>query len=272
MRLLTAAVATAGFALSAGAAQAASVSVKDAVARITVIPEARSDIKVEVLTTNPSLPLQVREMGGRVIVDGDLDRKIRNCSPRSVTVSGIGEIAFADLPQIVIRTPMKVELGAGGAVFGSIGRSDQLSFSHAGCGDWTIANVRGRLELKQAGSGDARVGASGEAEISLAGSGDVKTQAVAGRLKVNLMGSGNVTAASVAGPVDVSIAGSGDVRVDGGQATSVSASIAGSGDVDFRGVTRSLKARIAGSGDVRAREVTGEVSKSVMGSGSVIIG
>lgn len=271
MRLLTA-VAAAGLAISAGAAQAASVSIKDAVARVTVIPEAREDIKVEILTTNPSLPLQVRQQGDRVIVDGDLDRKIRSCGGRTVTVSGVGEIAFADVPQIVIRTPMKVEMGAGGAVFGAIGRSDQLSFSHAGCGDWTIANVKTRLELKQAGSGDARVGATGEADISLAGSGDVKTQAVGGRLKVNLMGSGNVVAASVAGPVDVSIAGSGDVRVDGGSAASVSAQIAGSGDVDFRGSTRTLRARIAGSGDVRAREVTGEVSKQVMGSGSVIIG
>ena len=38
----------------AGAAQAASVEVKDAVARVTVVPEARSDIKVEVISPNAS--------------------------------------------------------------------------------------------------------------------------------------------------------------------------------------------------------------------------
>ena len=59
MRLL-AALAASSLALAAGVAHAASVEIKDAVARVVVIPEARSDIKVEFLTTNPSLPLQVR--------------------------------------------------------------------------------------------------------------------------------------------------------------------------------------------------------------------
>ena len=48
-----------GLALAAGAAQAAEVEIKDAVARVTVIPEARSDIKVEFLTTNSDLPLEI---------------------------------------------------------------------------------------------------------------------------------------------------------------------------------------------------------------------
>ena len=79
MRLLTMLTTAGALALSAGAASAASVEIKDAVARVVVIPEARSDIKVEILTSHPSLPLQVRTQGERVIVDGDLDRRIRNC-------------------------------------------------------------------------------------------------------------------------------------------------------------------------------------------------
>ena len=48
------------------------------------------------------------------------------------------------MPQVVIRTPRDVNVDAGGAVFGSVGRSASLDLGNAGCGDWTIANVDGR--------------------------------------------------------------------------------------------------------------------------------
>lgn len=267
-----------GVALSAGAAQAAqpSVEIKDAVVRVTVIPEARSDIKVEVLSNHPELPLQVRSEGGRVIVDGKLDRKIRSCQGEgaraSVSVAGIGAVAYANMPQIVIRTPRGVDLNSGGAVFGTVGKSDSLSLSNAGCGDWTVANVAGELKLNQAGSGDTYVGSVGRASLRVAGSGDIRTQAVKGGMDVNMAGSGDVWAASVDGALDVKIAGSGDVKVAAGRIGAMSVSVAGSGSVDVDGAADSLKARIAGSGDVKVKAVKGAVSKAVVGSGDVIIG
>lgn len=262
-------------ALTAGAANAASVEFKDAVARVTVIPENRSDIKVEFVSTNPNLPLEVRTLGDRTIIDGDLDRKIRNCrgdgEGASIEVRGVGEVAWKDLPQVVVRTPRDAKVEAGGAVFGSVGRSANLHLANAGCGDWTIANVEGALTIKQAGSGDTRVGSAGETRIRIAGSGDVATAEVKS-LDVDIAGSGSVAVSSVNGPLSVGIAGSGDVKVGGGRASSMSVSVAGSGDVDFRGVTDSVKARIAGSGDIRVKEVKGDISKTIMGSGSVTIG
>ena len=62
---------------------AASVEIRDAVARVTVIPEDRSDVKVEFLTTNADLPLQVRTVGGETIIDGDLDRRITQLPPQA---------------------------------------------------------------------------------------------------------------------------------------------------------------------------------------------
>lgn len=261
---------------AAGAANAAEVEIKDAVARVTVIPENRSDIKVEIISPNARLPLEVRTRGDQTIVDGDLDRKIRSCrgsgEGRSVEVRGVGDVAWREMPQIVIRTPRDARVEAGGAVFGSVGRSASLTLSNAGCGDWTVGNVAGAMKIRQAGSGDTRTGTAGSASIRVAGSGDVATADVAGALDIDIAGSGAVAAKSVQGALSVSIAGSGDVTIGGGRATTVNASIAGSGDVDFRGVADSVKARIAGSGDVRVREVKGEVSKSVMGSGNVTIG
>jgi hypothetical protein len=267
-----------GAALTAGTAQAAppSIEIKDAVARVTVIPEARSDIKVEYLSTNPQLPLQIRNERGRVVIDGKLEHKIRNCTGEgartSVDVTGVGAVAYANMPQVVIRAPRDVSLDAGGAVFGVIGKSDSLKLSNAGCGDWTVANVEGELKLNQAGSGDTHVGAVGRASVRVAGSGDIKTQAVRGPLDVNIAGSGDLWSASVGGALDVKIAGSGDVRVAGGPVGPMTVSVAGSGGVDVGAAAESLKARIAGSGDVRVKSVKGAVSKAIVGSGDVIIG
>lgn len=270
-----------GLALIASGAQAASprVQIKDAVARVTVIPEARSDVKVEVFSSNQQLPLEIREQGGKVIVDGGLDRKIRSCDgdsekgDASVQVVGVGRIAYANMPQLVVRVPKDVDVEAGGAVFGVVGKSESLKLSNAGCGDWTVANVRGDLRLNLAGSGDTWVGTAGSATLRVAGSGDVRTQAIAGPFDANIAGSGDVWAAAVnGGEVDVKIAGSGNVRIAAGQGGAMTASVAGSGDVVFEGAVQSLKARIAGSGDVRVKAVKGEVSKAVIGSGDVVVG
>ena len=273
--LLLASAAVLGF---AGAASAdPSVKFKDAVARVEVIPEARSDVKVEFLTTNQSLPLQIRQNGNNVIVDGGLKmNRINGCNTvmgkTVVHVRGVGDVKWEDIPQVVVRVPMNAEVGAAGAVFGNVGRTDHLELSNAGCGDWTVANVKGKFELNQAGSGDTRAGGAGSAEINIAGSGDVKTQGVGGDLEVNIAGSGGVTAASVNGKLEANIAGSGDVTVSGGRSRSVDVSIMGSGDVDFGGEADAVDVSVAGSGDVRVAKANGSVRKSVAGSGDVIIG
>ena len=270
--LTAAAVAT----LCAGAASAASVEVKDAVARVTVVPENRTDIKVEILQANPRLPLEVREVGGRTIIDGNLRRRIRDCHGLgdriSVRVRDVGEIAYRDIPQIVIHTPRDVDVDAGGAVWGTVGRSASLRLGNAGCGDWTVANVDGAMRVSQAGSGDTRTGSAASANVRVAGSGDTSVGDIKGSLEVDIAGSGDVTAASISGALDVHVAGSGDVKVGSGHATTMGVRVAGSGDVTFGGTADTLRATIAGSGDVRARQVTGPVSKTIMGSGSVTIG
>ena len=272
LRITLATVAT----LCAGAASAASVEVKDAVARITVIAENRTDIKVDIVQANSRLPLEVREFGGRTIIDGNLRRRIRDCRGAgehvSVLVRDVGDIAYRDMPQIVIHTPRDVDLDAGGAVWGTVGRAASVRLGNAGCGDWTVGNVEGALRVSQAGSGDTRTGSAASAKIRVAGSGDTSVGDIKGPLEVDIAGSGDVTAISVSGALDVHVAGSGDVKVASGHVSSMEVTVAGSGDVTFGGVADTLKARIAGSGDVRARQVTGSVSKTVMGSGGVTIG
>src|SRR5450432_4254554 len=110
MRLAIAIVAAAAALGAAGAAAAApSVEIKDAVARVTVIPEDRADIKVEMLTNNAALPLEVRTMGSQTVITGNLSHRIYDCHTRgdhpSAWVRGVGEVRYENMPQVVIHMP-----------------------------------------------------------------------------------------------------------------------------------------------------------------------
>ncbi|PXA86714.1 hypothetical protein DMC25_13390 [Caulobacter sp. D4A] len=279
MRAIISLAAGAAVLALAGTASAseANVKIKDAVARVVVIPEARSDVKVEFLTRNSSLPLEVRVVGGQTIIDGNLHlKRIQSCNgsgdAASVKVRNLGVVKWADIPQVVVRVPQNVSVGASGAVYGSIGRSDSVELANAGCGDWTVANTKGKLEISLAGSGDTKAGSADRVEISLAGSGDISLQEVR-ELEVAIAGSGDVKAAAIhGGDIDVSIAGSGGVKITQGRARDLDVSIMGSGDVNFGGEADKVSLSVAGSGDVRVAKVNGPVKKSSMGSGNIYIG
>lgn len=266
--------ATAAF---AGAANAQDLSIEHAAARVVVIPEARGNIQVTVAPgAERQLPaIQVRPRGDRVVVEGGLRNRIEGCDGknRTVRIRGVGRVPVASLPLITARVPLNAKVGAGQAVFGSIGRTQNLSLSAAGCGDWTVADVANRLELSLAGSGDVRgAGVGGAAEVSVAGAGDVYLASVGRGLETSIAGAGDVRVQTVDGPLSASIVGAGDVIVEGGRMAAVNASIAGAGDVRIGGVASSLSASIMGAGDVRVARVTGPVSRTVMGVGDVVVG
>ncbi|MGH6986840.1 MAG: GIN domain-containing protein [Caulobacteraceae bacterium] len=260
-----------------GALAQPSVKIRNAVARVVVVPEARADVEAVLVKTNPRFPIRIRQQGGAIIIDGDIGHRPHVChsslmSEPSVGVWGRGDVHYRDMPEIVIHTPMDVHISAGEAVFGSIGRSDSLDFSNRGCGDWTIANVKGLMRIAEAGSGDARTGSAGSADISVAGSGDIAVQTIRSGLTAVSTGSGDVTAGAVFGPLNIRIAGSGDVKARSGSVNEMTARIAGSGDVVFGGIVDNLEASIAGSGDVTVAKATGRVSRSIFGSGDVNVG
>lgn len=265
-------------------ASAQEVRIRDAVARVAVIPEDRTDIAVEIEPGAAGLPaIQVTRRGSDIRIDGDLGRNaIRNCSAPSdaarpgdgamAEVRGHGRIEIAQAPLIVVRTPRSVSVSADGAVFGSVGRgASSVELANGGCGAWDVANTDGALAVALGGSGQVRAGTSRRLDVKLGGSGRVLAGST-GDLKVAVGGSGNVAVASVAGPADIAIGGSGDVRVQGGSASRLKVAIGGSGDVTFEGVVVDVDVAIAGSGDVRVAEVTGRTSRSVVGSGQLIVG
>jgi hypothetical protein len=261
---------------AAGAANAAGVEIRNAAVRVTVIPEARSDIGVSVVKANPKLGFRMSRIGDKVIIDGGLGFRSPDCTHvfgrRGVHVWGIGFVPYDDLPQIVVRTPLDSKVSAGGAVYGVVDRAASLELSNGGCGDWSVANVAGPLTIRMAGSGDVRAGDAGTANVRIAGSSDVFLRNVRNGLDSASSGSGNLHAETVAGALHVRVAGSGDVMVPAGQVTDMGVAVAGSGDIRFGGAAQNLDATIVGSGDVSVGRVTGHVSKRVAGSGSVTVG
>ncbi len=276
MRHLWGLSALAAAALAGPALADPSIEIRYAAARVTVIPEARSDVKVQVVSTNASLPLTVTTEGDKVVVDGGLHRRVNGCSTMfgkpAIHITGLGQVSYDNLPQIVVRTPLDVRVEAGGAVFGMISRTDAVHLTNAGCGDWTVGNVKGLLHIDDAGSGDVRAGNAGELRVRVAGSGDINAGAISGPLSVDIAGAGDVTAASVSGAVKAQVAGSGDVKIGSGHATDMIVRIAGSGDIHFGGTADSLSVTIAGSGDVSVTKVNGAIHKAVFGSGGVSVG
>ena len=255
---------------------APAVEIRGAAARVQVIPESRADIQVVLVHADPRLPIRVRRLGDRVFVTGDVGHRIRSCigpdGRPGVAVFGRGAIAYQQLPQLIIRTPAAVRLVAGEAVFGDIGRAASVDFTNQGCGDWTLADVVGRLRLTQAGAGAARAGAAGSSDLSVIGTGGVSVGVVRGGLSAVSSGAGDITAAAVYGRVDARVGGSGDIDLASGAVGDMTVSIAGSGAVRFRGSARTLRASIAGTGDVSVERVTGAVTRQVFGAGKVRIG
>ena len=252
------------------------VVVKNAVARVTVVPQDRTDVQVVVKTHDPRLVLTVEKKGDRTIIDGGLKwNKIRNCRGTQETASAdirdMGTIQYKDMPEVIIYTPRDVDLGTSGAVWGYIGRSSSVDFSNAGCGDWTIGNVAGELDISQAGSGDVLAGNVGGLDLSVAGSGDTRLKNVTGKADISIAGSGNVIMTSLNGDLDVSVAGSGDIRIFGGRAANIDVSVAGSGDIRFAGEATRVDASFMGTGDLWVTKA-GSVGKHVMGQGAVHVG
>jgi hypothetical protein len=276
MKFLTISAVTALALAAAGAATAANLEIRNAAVRVTVIPEARSDIGVSVVKANPHMRLRMMRVGERVVIDGGLGFRSPNCTHdlgrRGVRVWGMGFVPYDDLPHVVVRTPLDSKVSAGGAVYGVIDRASSLEISNGGCGDWSVANVAGPLTIRMAGSGDLRAGDAGTVHVRIAGSSDVFLRTVHDGLDSASSGSGNLHAETVTGPLHVRIAGSGDVTVPAGQVTDMGVAVAGSGDIRFGGAAQNLDATIVGSGDVSVGRVTGRVSKRVAGSGSVTIG
>jgi hypothetical protein len=277
MRLAIAIAAAATALASAGAAAAApAVEIRDAIARVTVIPEDRADVKVEMLTRNAALPLEVRTEGSTTVISGNLAHRIYDCRTRgdhpTASVRGLGKVTYENMPQVVIHTPKAVIVEAGGAVYGSVGRAASLDLENSGCSAWTLADIAGDASLRESGAGSVKMGSAGRLELRLSGAGSVHATQVRQGLDATLSGAGGVNIDDLSGAMLAHVSGVGHIKVAQGHAGAVHASVSGVGSVDFGGDAQSLDASISGFGGIRVKAVSGPVTKSISGGGHVTVG
>jgi hypothetical protein len=275
--------ATAGAIASAGAAHAATLDIRNAALRVVVIPEARTDVSVTVVRTNPKLPLTVYNApSGAVVVDGGLSpfwflggRPV-SCGPSGpggwMSVWGVGRVAYEDLPEVVARVPMDARVRSSAAVFGAISQADRVDLDSSNCGEWVVGDVRDRLAVRTSGSARVRTGNAGQMALSVSGSGRVATRAAANGLDADVSGSGGVRVEQASGPIRADISGSGGIEIAGGHATSLATRTSGSGDLVFAGVVQDAKGDISGSGDVRVAQVEQSLDAGISGGGRMEVG
>ena len=115
--LVSAASLVGALALMAGAAQAATeVELKNVAARVIVQPENRSDVELKVAYGKAKVPvIMVHTVDNRLVADGKLGNHNINCRSGDVVgVPGLGDVAKADLPLIIIKVTMVVDNAACG--------------------------------------------------------------------------------------------------------------------------------------------------------------
>jgi hypothetical protein len=257
--------------------RAAAAEIEHAAAVVTVIPEDRvdMDVQIEPGTRLPAPSVRLTPQG--VVIDGGLRNRIRSCTTglggrTQVRVAGVGNVARDDLPHITIRAPLTLDLAVGGGVYATVGASQGGKVALSGCGDTSIGAAAGALDLSLGGSGDADAGlVSGQLTAALNGSGSLRVAQAGAGASLRLNGSGDVAVGDVAGALDARVNGSGGIRagdVGGGARLALS----GSGDIDAGAVSGSLEVDVRGSGDVTIASVQGErATLNLASSGDIVV-
>ena len=247
--------------------------IRNLAAIVTITPEDRTDYVIEIDNNAGQLPMPtVAADDGRVIIDGQLRGRVRDCGAggsTSVRGYGDGDFTSTELPRITIRAPRTLSVDRSGAGTTEIGATQSLDLDVSGCSTTTAGDVAGELTMDVAGSGNVNAGAAQSLDADIAGSADVVVGAVANGATIDIAGSGSVTIASLTGELNSDGAGSGSVTVQGGAITMANIDLAGSGDVSIAATVQSLEVSIVGSGGVDVTAAVGTIDAEIAGSGSV---
>ena len=257
-----------------GATQAQDLYLDQAVARVVIIPEARSDIAVTVQQGRAPIALRVSRQGPRTVVHGgyEANQCHNNNGSTRVRLRQMGTINIEDAPLVTVRAPRSLTVRTrGGAVHGRVGALDNLTLSSGGCSQWSIADVAGTIALNQSGGASATVGRARTARFGASGGGTIRAQSV-GSLDADASGGGTIRVGSVNGPTTAEASGGGGVKVEGGRTGLLRASASGGGWVDHEGMADALEADASGGGRVNVARVLGRVDRRASGGGHVSVG
>jgi hypothetical protein len=249
--------------------------IRNIAAIVTITPEDRTDYAVEIDNNAGQLPMPtVTATDGRVIVDGQLRGRVRDChrdGGASVRGYGDGDFEANELPRITIRAPRAVNLDRSGAGQTNVGPSESANVEVAGCSTVSLGDVQNALELDIAGASDVTAGAVGSLNADIAGAGDVTLGAIARGAELDIAGAGSVTIASLTGDLNVDSAGASDISVNGGVIAIAEIDMAGTGDIDIAAPIQTLNLSIMGVGQVDVSAAVGDLDVDIAGPGSLTV-
>ena len=248
------------------------IDIRSAAANVTVIPEDRTDVSVEIDNSAGVAPMPTVTLeGDSVIIDGQLRGRIHDCGGESLTLRGYGDVTLTQLPRITIRSPRAVDVDRSGAGSTDIGAAESVSLDFSGCGAATIGDVAGELDLDIAGAGDITAGSARHVTADIAGAGDITLGAIAAGADLDIAGAGTITIASLTGDLSTDAAGASNIRIDGGSIGTAEIDMAGSGDLEIAANVATLSASIMGVGDIDVGGTVGDLDVDIAGPGSVTV-
>jgi hypothetical protein len=258
----------------AGQAGAAELMFHDVVARVIVIPEARPDIQVEVRQGSERAPVvSVTRSGDDVTLSGRLNMQQCNFDDEGrgwIRARGGPRLDFDEVAYVTVRTPRSVSISGGGAILGSIGRSQELSLSQDGCANWTAADVAGALQAELSNGANLRAGAVSSARLRADNGGAVRIVR-ADRLDARATNGGHVAAGAIPGLVTAVATDGGMVSIDGGASRGLSAEAHDGGAVRHKGRVGELRATATDGAMINVEHAARVVSSYASDAGSVIV-
>lgn len=262
------------FCFLGSAAPAAELVLDGLVARITILPEPRSDIYVVVRPGGSGLPsVSVTQEGERTIVTSGVE--VGACAQSGATMR-VGlrdgrQVEMGEAPEIIVRAPRSFRVeGADSALIGRIERSEDLHIRQAGCAFWDIGEV---VTLQADMSGGAHLTASGAATANLAAAaGAAVTIGPVANLVAEASAGGMIGVAAVNGAVEASASGGGRIEIGSGRATTFRAVASSGGRILHRGEIVNLHATAVAGGQIEVSQAESILSRSVSAGGQVIVG
>ena len=192
---------------------------------------------VEIYVENNTLKAKVKK--GYNIVDRALEIRVTAPQLNSVSVSGSGDVRFAN---DVNNKRITLTVSGSGNIEANQLQCEKLYAQISGSGDVTIKQISTQeSNFSISGSGDMNAlhMTTNNAIFNISGSGEMRVAGSAEKASFNIAGSGEMDAREfVAKRVNCSVSGSGDIRCHATKYLKVS--IAGSGNVGYKGSPEEL--------------------------------
>ncbi|MEE9273252.1 MAG: DUF2807 domain-containing protein [Robiginitomaculum sp.] len=254
-----------------------------------------------------------------ILIDGGQKTRHVNCKTKKTSVKiGIGKNGlikhggtYKDLkeyPKVKIKAPKNMHLVIEKSViFGNVETIGSGDLHVRSCGDITIGDVTGPLDLAISGSGDVKIGDAGASDISISGSGDLETGDLAsvelkmsgasdidigdvlGHMEIRSSGAGDVTVGRIKGGLHyvgsgasdfdaeyvdggdlyIDVSGSSDTSIDDGDVNKLYIEASGASDVDYHGSSVNGETHASGASDITLKRPSGSLDASDSGAGDV---